>query len=176
METPKDIILAHLSGECAHNDTPELMARNISMDLEEKFISFNVAEEVDNVDITDLGTEGSMLSAGSGPEQTFAQPTENPTWVLNRAIHTLALYRHLIEAEKLVGYEQELLARRPEPGVYRGKAQRYFTAIVTEDRRILVLNSDGQFNDSTETYDTLTHSGPLGWNLTRINTTEGTLG
>lgn len=174
METPIDIILKHLGPEGTTGLTEHQLGMNIDLELQRKFLHFNIAEEIINLDITTDDAYG-VLSAGSGPEEATCSPHSNPLWVLNRAINTLALYYHLTEAEKLAKRQAEVIARRPEPGVYEGKAARHFIAVVTEDRRILVQRTDGGFNDSTETYDAMDQDGDRAWKLRRINITDGTI-
>lgn len=178
METPFDTINAGLGNlrEKIKNDPEELFeptdeAIEIDMELQSKFLFFSIAEEIESVEYT---TNGGALIAGDGPEQAQARFTENPDWVLRRAVNMMGLYWRL-KQEQDAAELRLVRARRPAPGVYEGKAARHFIAVVTEDRRILVQRTDGGFNDSTETYDAMDQDGDRAWKLRRINLTDGTV-
>ena len=181
METPFDVLNAGLGtlhrrmnhGGTFENEGFEPTDEAIKIDevMQEKFIFFNIAEEIDTVEISE---NKGHLTAGTGPELSACTTSSNPVWLYNKAMSCLALYRHL-QAIKDAEEAAAIKARRPAPGVYRGKAHDYFVAIVTDDQRVLVYDTDGGLQDRTSTFDTLGHSGPLGWNLKRINTAEGTI-
>lgn len=170
METPIDVILKHLGPEGTTGLTAHQLGMNIDLELQRKFLHFNIAEEIANVDITD-DVDGGVLTAGSGPEEARCSPNDNPLWLLNRAINTLALYWHLNEKEKAA-----LIERRPAPGIYQAKGATYFIAIVTADHRVMVQQDNGGFRDLTNTWDNVADNGDGGpWTMQRIDLADGTI-
>lgn len=170
METPIDIIMKHLGPEGTTGLTAHQLGMNIDLELQDKFLHFNILEEIASAHI-EMVAPG-IISAGSGPEAVNAGEKENPAWILNRAINTLALYWEIAQNQK---DQEELVERRPKPGIYQGRGIVHFIVIVTEDRKILVQQDNGGLNDRTLQWDTAASGGDQPWNLQRINITDGTI-
>lgn len=181
MEMPIDIIKKHTdirSGLVGPDGlTDGQRALNIDLELQRKFLHIPF-EDIDTVEIV---KDGDSLVAGSGPEGCYSQPAENPTWLYNHAVNALALWRKLdamqkeeAAAEERERKRREKLAQRPQPGVYLGTSLigQAFTVIVTEDRRVVVVQSEGDPLDMTETWDKL---GQQKWMLRPINVATGTI-
>jgi hypothetical protein len=178
MEMPMDVLNKRLgqirdNGDIDFDNTAA--AIDIDSELQEKFLFFPM-EEIEAVEIEE---DRGQLHAGAGPEHCVAGPDENPNWLYNHAMNALALWWRLkndqekAEQEKA---EQEQLeaakvARRPEPGVYQGRnvAGRYFTTIVTDDRRVMVQQASGGLTDNTSMWD----QDP--WLVRRVDITDGTI-
>jgi hypothetical protein len=136
MEMPVDVLTHRLGKMVDYGvNIPDPSAAAISIDeeLQEKFY-FIPKAEVDAVEVRDTHVVGPYeLQAGDGPEACRANRADNPAWLYNSAVHALALMQHI----KL---EQER-PKIPEPGVYlvtTVKSGQAHTAIVTEDRRVIV--------------------------------------
>lgn len=170
MEMPIDIIKKHTdirSGLVGPDGlTDGQRALNIDLELQRKFLHIPF-EDIDTVEIV---KDRDSLVAGSGPEGCYSQPAENPTWLYNHAVNALALWRHLTKLEE-ERKERERLALRPQPGVYhtRGSGSLAFTAIVTEDRRVIVPMEDGVLLDQSALHDA------QGWNMRPIDVAAGTV-
>lgn len=176
MEMPMDILNKRLgkirdNGDIDFDNTAA--AVDIDTELQSKFLFFPI-EEIEAVEIEE---NRGHLYAGSGPEHCAAAEADNPNWLYNHAVHALALYWHLkkvqdaaADAEKA---EAQKLAARPEPGVYQGNGGiHYFTVIVTADRRVLVGQKLGGYEDQSDLYDRMQAGF---WNLQRVDVTDGTV-
>lgn len=181
METPVDI-LTHRFGKIVDSGSfvsdYTALALSVDEELQEKFLFFPIEElEADGALIED---DRGVLHSGTGPEHCQASPGENPNWLLNHARNALTLYWHLKERERLEEEQRtievrrrELLARRPQPGVYtlttaRGGGPTPYVVAVTADRRIIDLNRTGKHADFTDTFDGLENKSA--WTFTPIET------
>lgn len=176
MEMPVDVLTNRL-GRLAddnvlqHNDYTAL-ALDIDTELQEKFI-FIPIEEIDAVEIEKTGETRNLLhfKAGGGPETIRARKDDNPFWLYHSAVNALAMLRFLQK-------EQARKANRPQPGVYQGHdddGESYFAVIVTEDRRVLVQQSDGGLEDLSADWDRAYERAAGSWNLQRIDTVTGAI-
>jgi hypothetical protein len=172
-------VLNHRLGKIRDNgdiDFDNTMAAvDIDSELQEKFLFFPI-EELEQLIRDELEEGRDRFVLGSGPEHCAASIHENPQWLLNHARNALALYWKLMEDQKLAEHEAEKLERRPEPGVYQGThtGNKHFTVLVTEDRRVLVGQSTGGFDDYTTQWDQHAATS-LAWTLQRIDITDGTI-
>jgi hypothetical protein len=174
MEMPVDVLNKRLgkirdNGDIDFDNT--MAAVDIDSELQEKFIFFPI-EELEQLIKDELEEGRERFVLGSGPEHCAASVGENPQWLYNHARNALALYWKLTEDQKQAEYEAEKLERRPEPGMYQGKAAEYMAVLVTDDRRVLVQQKGGGFADLSPTWDA---GGKDSWNLQRINLTDGTI-
>lgn len=167
MEMPVDVLNRRLgrirdNGDIDFDNTA--VAVDIDSELQDKFLFFPIEElEEDGAAIED---DRGVLHAGTGPEHCQARPGENPNWLLSHARNALTLYWRLKQLE-----EAEKLAKRPAPGVYhtQGSGRLSFTAIVTEDRRVVVPMEDGVLLDQSVIFDA------HGWKMRPIDVANGTI-
>lgn len=175
MEMPFDV-LNHRLGKIRDNGDIDFdntaAALDIDMELQAKYLFFPI-EELEAAEIREV--HSGTFHIGDGPEKCSAQGGENPAWLYNHALNALALYWHLKRREELEEEQRKIeavWAKRPEPGLYQGRAAQCFTVIVTEDRRVLVQMDQGGLRDATEDWDT--GSNQI-WRLQRIDITDGTI-
>jgi len=175
MEMPVDI-LTHRFGKLVDNgdfavSDYQAVAISIDEELQEKFVFVpdaelsEIAEQIeDHKGWLKIGQRPGYLCVDSGISVEDA-------WTL--AENALAIWWLRKRDTEL---EAEKLAKRPEPGVYRGTyaGHKYFTVIVTADQRVMVPQAAGGIDDYSAQWDE--HVGTsLGWTLQRIDITEGTV-
>ena len=175
-EMPFDVLNARL-GKIRDNGNIDFdntaAAVDIDEELQRKFLFFPISELEALEEQIEESRDGLYL--GSGVPYATCPVDAAPEDLFTRAENALVIYWHLKKkaelAEKLERKRREKLALRPKPGVYHttGSGSLAFTAIVTEDKRVVIPMDDGELLDQSHLYDA------QGWNMRPINLTDGTV-
>lgn len=150
-EMPFDSILNHFANgfdDKLDPDQAQSHAMDLDQELQSKFLFFNIAEEVDSIEIEELGGGGvHHLGAGSGPEGCTAGHQDNPNWLWNHALNAMALARHLEKVQR-----QKLLEAMPHHGWHIGTTiDSAFTVYVSADKRFFMMDRrKGQLTERTD--------------------------
>jgi hypothetical protein len=169
MEMPVDILNRRLgdirdNGDIDFDNT--MTAVDIDTELQDKFVFFPLEELSEIAEQVDTSRERLYLGQGVGHLNVPSGISVEDAWTL--AENALALWWLRKRDTEL---EQELLAKRPRPGVYTGNGGT-FTVIVTEDQRVIVPLIGGGTQDYTDIWDRTLHKS---WKLNRINVATGAI-